>query len=166
MLHPIQLPAQPPPSPLTRDLADLERRYFPNPPAKDAAPHTRLGDAQPMIDGNDYFAALLGEIRSLQSGDLWYWSGWLTHANHPLDNPTGTATLSWLALDAVERGVNVRGLIWTNKVLIDHRGDIRDPDYWHRCSAAWGWALNSARCSRPTYSCARTTFATLRRCAG
>ena len=122
---PPPLPSPPPPQ--TRDLADLERRYLPSPPAKDAAPHTRLGDAHPIIDGSDYFAALLSEIRSLQAGDLWYWSGWLTHADHPLDGPRGTATLGTVALEAVERGVDVRGLIWTNKTLIDHRGDIRDP---------------------------------------
>lgn len=114
-------PVPVPPVPVPPSLPELERRYFPS-GGTDAAPFSRTSVARPLIDGADFFGALLGQIRGLIAnggpGDAWYVAGWTIDAGFQLD-PARPEKLVDL-LDAVaRRGVDVRVIAWASDTLLN-----------------------------------------------
>src|ERR1051325_9230852 len=62
----------------------------------------------PLIDGATYFPRLPETIRSCGAGDPIWIPDWRGDADERLDGDD----LGTLLVDAVERGVEVRGLVW------------------------------------------------------
>lgn len=70
-----------------------------------------------LVHGRDYFAELYERICSLGPGDRFYFADWEGDPEQQLtDDPR--ATLNNTLVDAVRRGVDVRGLLWRS--------------HWHR----------------------------------
>ena len=66
---------------------------------------------EPLVDGADYFAALLAELRTVGEGDLVLFTDWQGDADERLGDQAGTEVLRVLG-DAAGRGACVRGLVW------------------------------------------------------
>src|SRR4051794_17421867 len=70
-----------------------------------------------LVHGRDYFAELHERICALSAGDRFYFADWQGDPDQQLtDDPR--ATLNNTLVDAVRRGVDVRGLLWRS--------------HWHR----------------------------------
>jgi phosphatidylserine/phosphatidylglycerophosphate/cardiolipin synthase-like enzyme len=87
-------------------------------------PHTGIdrerGDGQAWTDGNavtalvhgtTYFSRLLDALRALRSGDLVLFTDWRGDADERLGGVEGTE-LGKVMAELLERGVDVRGLVW------------------------------------------------------
>jgi phosphatidylserine/phosphatidylglycerophosphate/cardiolipin synthase-like enzyme len=64
----------------------------------------------PLIDGARYFATLHDRLRSLRRGDTMWFADWRGDAEERLADDG--AALGDLLTELVERGVDVRGLVW------------------------------------------------------
>jgi phosphatidylserine/phosphatidylglycerophosphate/cardiolipin synthase-like enzyme len=79
----------------------------------DTSPHTWTegNAAVALVHGADYFARLLDAFQGLEAGDLVLISDWRGDADERLAGRPGTE-LGTVLVDLLERGVEVRGLIW------------------------------------------------------
>ncbi|MFI5907099.1 phospholipase D family protein [Dactylosporangium sp. NPDC051541] len=79
-------------------------------------PHSKLeawtegNAARPLIDGHEYYSALLPAVRRMRRGDLLLFTDWRGDPDQRLDGP-GTEIREVLC-DAARRGVIVKGLVW------------------------------------------------------
>ena len=93
-------------------------------------PHTRIDDVRgdgsawssgnvvrAVVHGRPYFAELHERISALGAGDRLYFADWQGDPDQQLTDDPGV-TLSATLVAAVERGVEVRGLLWRS--------------HWHR----------------------------------
>lgn len=71
-----------------------------------------------FIEGPDYFKNIAKEIATLTSNDAIYIMGWVFDASLMPDQLTSSQTILDLLLDADQRGVEVRLLIWNNPLKI------------------------------------------------
>ncbi|MEO9322201.1 phospholipase D family protein [Nocardioides sp. C4-1] len=67
--------------------------------------------AEPLVDGEAYFARLLACIEATGPGDLVWFTDWQGDARQRLGEADGTDVLTVL-VEARRRGVDVRGLVW------------------------------------------------------
>ncbi len=83
-------------------------------------------EVRALVHGRDYFAELYERICALGPGDRFYFADWQGDPDQQLvEDPR--ATLNTTLIDAVRRGVDVRGLLWRS--------------HWHR----WGFSAHRHR---------------------
>jgi phosphatidylserine/phosphatidylglycerophosphate/cardiolipin synthase-like enzyme len=110
-------PMPPPLPPTGGALAALERRYFPPPGTRDAAPFSRPSTITPIVDGHDYFAAIRAQIGALVPGDALYLAGWWLDPGFRFADGS---TLADLLVDRASVGVDVRVIAWANRQVLDN----------------------------------------------
>ncbi|MEP9362108.1 phospholipase D-like domain-containing protein [Nocardioides sp. CN2-186] len=83
----------------------------------DGAAWSAGNSVRALVHGRDYFADLYERISALGAGDRFYFADWQGDPDQQLtDDPR--STLNNTLVDAVRRGVDVRGLLWRS--------------HWHR----------------------------------
>jgi phosphatidylserine/phosphatidylglycerophosphate/cardiolipin synthase-like enzyme len=100
-------------------LGTLETRYFPPPGGTDAAPFSRSGTVLPLVDGVQFFQAVQAEVGRLALGDSWYVTGWLFQPGFRFG--AGGPTLESLLFAKAAAGVDVRVVLWANRLLLETR---------------------------------------------
>jgi phosphatidylserine/phosphatidylglycerophosphate/cardiolipin synthase-like enzyme len=110
-------PARRPPQADDR-LRELERRFFPT-GGKDAAPFSRAGSVHRLVDGSEFFPAVLAQVLELlQHGgpaDAWYMTAWTLQHDFIMGGGLKLVDL----LDRVaQRGVDVRVIVWASDALL------------------------------------------------
>src|SRR5262245_23248854 len=70
-----------------------------------------------LVDGREYFAALHAELTTTARGDFVWFTGLEGNADQQL-LATEESTIGRVLCEAVERGVDVRGLVWRSHALV------------------------------------------------
>lgn len=74
-----------------------------------------------LVDGDEYFAALHQELTDLRQGDLVLFTGLEGDGDERLLG-TEDSAVALVLRAAVERGADVRGLVWRSHALLYHQG--------------------------------------------
>jgi phosphatidylserine/phosphatidylglycerophosphate/cardiolipin synthase-like enzyme len=101
-------------------LRELERRFFPT-GGKDAAPFSRAGSVQRLVDGSEFFPAVHAQVLELLRrggpADAWYMTAWTLQHDFVMGGRGGLMLVDLLDRVA-QRGVDVRVIVWASDALL------------------------------------------------